>query len=79
MPNIAVLPNDLQYEFTYKITHSPKILARKFTQFNQCLDEIRSLGQSVIRLQLINDPNDPNAPNDPAVQKRYRTNPLDVQ
>ena len=66
MPNIAVLTNDLQYEFTYKITHSPEILARKLTQFNQFLDEIRSLGQSVIHLQLINDPNDP------AVQKRYR-------
>lgn len=50
MPNIAVLTNDLQYEFTYKITHSPEILARKLTQFNQFLDEIRSLGQSVIHL-----------------------------
>ncbi|WP_259274780.1 hypothetical protein [Raoultella terrigena] len=65
MPNIAVLTNDLQYEFTYKITRSSEILAQKLTQFNQFLDGIRSLEQSVIHLQLINDPNDP------AVQKRY--------
>lgn len=66
MPNIAVLTNDLQYEFTYKITRSPEILAQKLVQFNQFLDGIRALDQSIIHLQLINDPNDP------AVQKRYR-------
>lgn len=65
MPHIAVLTNDLQYEFTYKITRSSEILAQKLTQFNQFLDGIRSLEQSVIHLQLINDPSDP------AVQKRY--------
>lgn len=65
MPHIAVLTNDLQYEFTYKITRSSEILAQKLTQFNQFLDGIRSLEQSVIHLQLINDPSDP------TVQKRY--------
>ncbi|MCV5519768.1 cysteine hydrolase, partial [Escherichia coli] len=59
MPNIAVLTNDLQYEFTYKITRSPEILAQKLVQFNQFLDGIRALDQSIIHLQLINDPNDP--------------------
>lgn len=66
MPNVAVLTNDLQYEFTYKITKSPKELEEKLSKFNEFLDGIRNLNQQVIHLQLINDPNDP------AVQKRYK-------
>jgi len=66
MPNVAVLTNDLQYEFTYKITRSSQELEQKLKKFNHFLDGIRQLNQSVIHLQLINDPNDP------AVQRRYK-------
>lgn len=66
MPNVAVLTNDLQYEFTYKITRSAQELERKLTEFNNFLDGIRKQNQVVIHLQLINDPNDP------AVQRRYK-------
>ena len=59
MPNIAVLTNDLQYEFTYKITHSEKELEQKLRDFNAFLDGVRHQNQAVIHLQLINDPNDP--------------------
>lgn len=55
MPNVAVLTNDLQYEFTYKITHSAQELERKLTEFNTFLENIRKLNQTVIHLQLIND------------------------
>lgn len=55
MPNVAVLTNDLQYEFTYKITHSTQELEQKLTAFNQFLDGIRNQNQAVIHLQLIND------------------------
>lgn len=66
MPNVAVLTNDLQYEFTYKITRLLQELERKLADFNQFLDGIRELNQIVIHLQLINDPDDP------AVQRRYK-------
>ncbi|WP_312457236.1 cysteine hydrolase [Pseudescherichia sp.] len=66
MPNVAVLTNDLQYEFTYKITRLPQELERKLADFNHFLDGIRELNQIVIHLQLINDPDDP------AVQRRYK-------
>lgn len=66
MPNVAVLTNDLQYEFTYKITRSTHELEKKLKDFNHFLDGIRKLNQSVIHLQLINDPTDP------AVQRRYK-------
>lgn len=66
MPNVAVLTNDLQYEFTYKITRLPQELERKLADFNKFLDGIRELNQIVIHLQLINDPDDP------AVQRRYK-------
>ncbi len=66
MPNVAVLTNDLQYEFTYKITRSPQQLERKLADFNQFLDGIRKQNQIVIHLQLINDPGVP------AVQRRYK-------
>lgn len=66
MPKVAVLTNDLQYEFTYKITKSPEELKSKLTYFNEFLDGIRKKNQAIIHLQLINDPNDP------AVQRRYK-------
>ena len=66
MPNVAVLTNDLQYEFTYKITSSEQELAEKLGKFNEFLKGIRQQDQTVIHLQLINDPNDP------AVQRRYK-------
>ncbi|HCB1681950.1 MAG: cysteine hydrolase [Citrobacter sp.] len=66
MPNVAVLTNDLQYEFTYKITRSAQELEQKLTAFNQFLDDVRNQNQAVIHLQLINDPDDP------AVQRRYK-------
>ncbi|MCE0825726.1 MULTISPECIES: cysteine hydrolase family protein [Buttiauxella] len=66
MSNVAVLTNDLQYEFTYKITTDAQELERKLKQFNMFLDGIRKAGQLVIHLQLIHDPNDP------AVQRRYQ-------
>ncbi|EDZ5934446.1 cysteine hydrolase [Salmonella enterica subsp. enterica serovar Chandans] len=66
MPNIAVLTNDLQYEFTYKITSNPQELDEKLRKFNMFLDGVRNTGQAVIHLQLIHDPDDP------AVQRRYR-------
>lgn len=66
MPNVAVLTNDLQYEFTYKITQDQQALTEKLIKFNTFLDGIRKLGQSVIHLQLIHDPSDP------TVQRRYR-------
>lgn len=66
MPNVAVLTNDLQYEFTYKITKSPEELEKKLRHFNEFLDGIRQKGQKIIHLQLINDPADP------AVQRRYK-------
>ncbi|WON77441.1 cysteine hydrolase [Serratia sp. UGAL515B_01] len=66
MPNVAVLTNDLQYEFTYKITTDPQELARKLNKFNTFLDGIRAIDQAVIHLQLIHDPEDP------SVQRRYR-------
>jgi nicotinamidase-related amidase len=66
MPKVAVLTNDLQYEFTYKISKSPEELEEKLTKFNEFLNGIRNLNHQVIHLQLINDPNDP------AVQKRYK-------
>lgn len=66
MPNVAVLTNDLQYEFTYKITYSAQELEQKLTAFNQFLDGIRNQNRAVIHLQLINDPADP------AVQRRYK-------
>ncbi|RVR65767.1 cysteine hydrolase, partial [Citrobacter freundii] len=53
MPNVAVLTNDLQYEFTYKITYSAQELEQKLTAFNQFLDGIRNQNQAVIHLQLI--------------------------
>ncbi|HEC1369002.1 TPA: cysteine hydrolase, partial [Citrobacter freundii] len=61
-----VLTNDLQYEFTYKITYSTQELEQKLTAFNQFLDGTRNQNQAVIHLQLINDPADP------AVQRRYK-------
>lgn len=66
MPNVAVLTNDLQYEFTYKITRSAQELEQKLTAFNQFLDGVRNQNQAVIHLQLRNDPDDP------AVQRRYK-------
>ncbi|WP_218057054.1 MULTISPECIES: isochorismatase family protein [unclassified Gilliamella] len=66
MPKVAMLTNDLQYEFTYKISKSPEELEEKLTKFNEFLNGIRNLNHQVIHLQLINDPNDP------AVQKRYK-------
>ncbi|AUT97564.1 cysteine hydrolase [Citrobacter freundii] len=66
MPNVAVLTNDLQYEFTNKITRSAQELEQKLTTFNQFLDGVRNQNQAVIHLQLINDPDDP------AVQRRYK-------
>lgn len=66
MPNVAVLTNDLQYEFTYKITQSAQLLEQKLNEFNNFLDSIRDLNQAIIHLQLVNDPNDP------AVQRRYK-------
>lgn len=42
MPNVAVLTNDLQYEFTYKITRSAQELEQKLTAFNQFLDGVRN-------------------------------------
>lgn len=66
MPNVAVLTNYLQYEFTYKITRSAQELEQKLTAFNQFLDGVRNQNQAVIHLQLINDPDDP------AVQRRYK-------
>jgi nicotinamidase-related amidase len=66
MPKVAVLTNDLQYKFTYKISKSPEELEEKLTKFNEFLNGIRNLNHQVIHLQLINDPNDP------AVQKRYK-------
>ena len=66
MHNVAVLTNDLQYEFTYKITKDQQELNEKLRKFNDFLDGIRSLNQAVVHLQLIHDPNDP------AVQRRYR-------
>lgn len=66
MPNVAVLTNDLQYEFTYKITRSSLELEQKLLKFNLFLEGIRQRQQAVIHLQLINDPNDP------AVQRRYK-------
>lgn len=66
MPNVAVLTNDLQFEFTYKITRSAQELEQKLTAFNQFLDGVRNQNQAVIHLQLINDPDDP------AVQRRYK-------
>lgn len=66
MPNVAVLTNDLQYEFTYKITRSAQELEQKLTALNQFLDGVRNQNQAVIHLQLINDPDDP------AVQRRYK-------
>ncbi len=66
MPNVAVLTNDLQYEFTYKITRSSLELEQKLLKFNLFLEGIRQRQQAVIHLQLINDPNDP------AIQRRYK-------
>lgn len=66
MANVAVLTNDLQYEFTYKITRSAPELEKKLNDFNEFLNGIRKLNQAVIHLQLINDPTDP------AVQRRYK-------
>ncbi|AXW87518.1 isochorismatase [Lonsdalea britannica] len=66
MPNVAVLTNDLQYEFTYKITTDQQELREKLTKFNEFLDGVRSAGHAIIHLQLIHDPDDP------AVQRRYR-------
>lgn len=66
MPNVAVLTNDLQYEFTHKISKDPQELSRLLQQFNTFLDGIRAAGQLVVHLQLIHDPNDPQ------VQSRYR-------
>jgi hypothetical protein len=56
MPKVAVLTNDLQYEFTYKISKSPEELEEKLTKFNEFLNGIRNLNHQVIHLQLINDP-----------------------
>ena len=66
MPNVAVLTNDLQYEFTYKITTDQQELECKLKKFNTFLDGIRAAGQTVIHLQLIHNPNDP------SIQRRYR-------
>ncbi|WP_175821206.1 isochorismatase family cysteine hydrolase [Burkholderia sp. BCC0419] len=66
MPNVAVLTNDLQYEFTHKISTDPEQLSRLLKQFNTFLDGIRAAGQLVVHLQLIHDPDDPQ------VQSRYR-------
>lgn len=66
MPNVAILTNDLQYEFTYKITSDSQELNYKLEKFNKFLDGIRNAGQTIIHLQLIHDPNDP------SVQQRYR-------
>jgi hypothetical protein len=35
MLKVAVLTNDLQYEFTYKISKSPEELEEKLTKFNE--------------------------------------------
>ncbi|WJV64048.1 cysteine hydrolase [Pectobacteriaceae bacterium CE70] len=66
MPNVAVLTNDLQYEFTYKITTDQQVLERKLNKFKTFLDGIRAVDQAVVHLQLIHDPEDP------MVQRRYR-------
>ncbi|TMQ16910.1 MAG: cysteine hydrolase [Deltaproteobacteria bacterium] len=66
MPNVAVLTNDLQYEFTHKISTDAQELDRMIKQFNVFLDGIRAASQVVVHLQLIHDPNDPQ------VQRRYR-------
>ncbi|WP_240782791.1 hypothetical protein [Escherichia sp. E2661] len=46
MPNIAVLTNDLQYEFTYKITNDPQELDKKLKAFNKFLDGVKKPGAS---------------------------------
>lgn len=66
MPNVAVLTNDLQYEFAHKISKDEQERSRLLKQFNVFLDGIRGAGQAVVHLQLIHDPNDP------MVQRRYR-------
>lgn len=66
MPNVAVLTNDLQYEFTHKISTDPGELSRILRKFNVFLDGIRAAKQVVVHLQLIHNPNDPQ------VQRRYR-------
>ena len=66
MPNVAVLTNDLQYEFTHKISKDAQELSRMLEEFNVFLDGIRAAKQAVVHLQLIHDPNDPQ------VQRRYR-------
>ncbi len=38
MPNVAVLTNDLQYEFTHKISTDPQELSGMIKQFNVFLD-----------------------------------------
>ncbi|AGP35617.1 MULTISPECIES: cysteine hydrolase family protein [Sorangium] len=66
MPNIAVLTNDLQYEFIDKMPGGRELLSRVAPQFNMFLGAIRALGHVVVHLQLINDPNDPQ------IQRRFR-------
>lgn len=65
MPKVAVLTNDLQHEFSYKITKDAKELNRLISEFNDFLNGVREAGQQVIHLRLIHDPSDP------AVQRRY--------
>ncbi|TVZ39333.1 nicotinamidase-related amidase [Alteromonadaceae bacterium 2753L.S.0a.02] len=65
MPKVAVLTNDLQHEFSYKITKDANELNRLLSEFNSFLDGVREAGQLVVHLRLIHDPNDP------AVQRRY--------
>jgi nicotinamidase-related amidase len=66
MPNVAVLTNDMQYEFSHKISTSKDGLSKELSNFNEFLSAVRTLGQLVVHLQLINDPSDPQ------VQRRFR-------
>ncbi|OJH34305.1 cysteine hydrolase family protein [Cystobacter ferrugineus] len=66
MPNVAVLTNDLQYEFLEKTPERKLATERVIPPFCSFLDGIRALGQVVVHLQLVNNPDDPQ------VRRRYR-------
>jgi nicotinamidase-related amidase len=70
MPNVALLTNDLQYEFleafVKKVENGREFTARVIPPFARFLDAIRSLGHVVAHCQLIHDADDPQ------VQRRFR-------
>jgi nicotinamidase-related amidase len=72
MPNVAVLTNDLQYQFIDYVPGGRELAARIIPPYRQFLDAIRSLGHVVVHLQLINDPDDPQ------VQRRFRNATIPV-